>query len=135
MLKLRFLLFFLAGLTLLLLLSGCGRSDRNTEAEAAAAESGAPGDLAAGQELYGLSCIACHGPTAEGVPGLGPDLTENEFLDTESDTAVAEFIKQGRPANDPANTTGIAMPPKGGDAALTDGDIQDIVAYLRSIHK
>jgi disulfide bond formation protein DsbB len=37
--------------------------------------------------------------------------------------------------SDPLNTTGIAMPPKGGNPALTDGQIVDIVAYLRSIQK
>jgi disulfide bond formation protein DsbB len=31
------------------------------------------------------------------------------------------------------NTTGIAMPPKGGNAALTTKDIQDVVAYVRAL--
>jgi disulfide bond formation protein DsbB len=44
-------------------------------------------------------------------------------------------VKQGRPANDPANTTGITMPPKGGFEFLTDEDILKIIAFVRSIHE
>jgi disulfide bond formation protein DsbB len=136
--KRQFYMVFLWSVFVLLLLTGCGRSDRGSQAEAAPAEGAAvasAGDAAAGKELYGLSCIACHGATAEGIPGLGPDLTASEFVTTQSDQALVEFIKKGRMANDPANTTGIAMPPKGGDSALTDADMLNIVAHLRSIQK
>ncbi|WP_448601203.1 hypothetical protein [Thermoflexus hugenholtzii] len=45
-----------------------------------------------------------------------------------------EFIKKGRPATDPANTTGVDMPPKGGNPALTDQDLADIIAFLRTFN-
>jgi disulfide bond formation protein DsbB len=43
------------------------------------------------------------------------------------------FIKTGRPSGDPLNTTGVDMPPKGGNPALSDEQILDIVAYIRTL--
>ena len=45
------------------------------------------------------------------------------------------FIKTGRPASDPANTTGVDMPPKGGNPAMTDQQIMDVIAYMRSLQQ
>ena len=103
------------------------------EVEAASAQP-AKGDPAAGQALF-ASCAACHGPTGEGIPGLGKDLTNSEFVSGKTDGELISFIKVGRDPSDPLNTTGIAMPPKGGNPALSDEDLFNIVAYLRSIHK
>jgi disulfide bond formation protein DsbB len=66
---------------------------------------------------------------------LGKSLhaSESEFVRTQSDDALVEFIKVGRQPDDPANTTGIAMPPKGGNPAITDGDLYNIVAWLRTL--
>ena len=93
------------------------------------------GDAAAGQKLFATSCAACHGPKGEGVPGLGKDLITSKFVAEKTDDQLVEFIKAGRAPNDPLNTTGIAMPPKGGNPALTDQDLYNIVAYIRSIHQ
>lgn len=80
------------------------------------------------------TCVACHGPTGEGIPNLGKDLVHSEFVTGLSDAELVDFIKKGREATHPLNTTGIAMLPKGGNPALTDDQIRDIVAYMRSIH-
>jgi disulfide bond formation protein DsbB len=88
-----------------------------------------------GKTIYASTCTACHGPNAEGVPGLGKDLTTSEFITGLSDDELLDFIKRGRDMSDPLNTTGIAMPPKGGNPALTDEQTVDIIAYLRSIQK
>jgi mono/diheme cytochrome c family protein len=85
-----------------------------------------------GETLF-LSCSACHGPDAMGVTGLGKNLVESEFTDSLSDDELVAFIKVGRPIWDAANTTGIDMPPKGGNPILNDDDIQAIVAYLRTL--
>lgn len=101
-------------------------------------ESAAPtpaGDPAKGQELFVTSCSACHGPEGKGVPGLGKDMTGSEFIAGKSDTELLQFIKQGRDPSDPLNTTGVAMPPKGGNPSLGDEDLQNIVAYIRTIHQ
>jgi mono/diheme cytochrome c family protein len=48
---------------------------------------------------------------------------------------LVEFIKVGRDAGDPLNTTGVAMPPKGGNPAMSEQEVADIVAFVRSIHQ
>jgi mono/diheme cytochrome c family protein len=91
------------------------------------------GDAAHGAELFVSTCAACHGQDATGIPGLGKDLVNSEFVSGLSDQELVEFINTGRPADDPANTTGVAMPPKGGNSSLTDQDVMDIVAHIRSL--
>lgn len=96
-----------------------------------AASSSASGS--AGQELFVVHCSTCHGPAGEGVSGLGKPLTTSEFVGGLSDEELLDFIKTGRPADDPLNSSGVAMPPKGGNPTLTDEQLLDIVAYIRSI--
>ena len=105
-----------------------------TQANAAAPAQTSTGDPAAGQVLF-ASCAACHGPTGGGIPGLGKDLTSSEFVSDKTDDELISFIKVGRDPSDPLNTTGMAMPPKGGNPALSDEDLFNILAYLRSIQK
>lgn len=97
--------------------------------------SGPVGDAAQGQTLFTGTCTSCHGPDGTGITGLGKDLTTSTWLAEQSDADLVEFLKVGRPASDPLNTTGVDMPPRGGNPALTDQNLADIVAYLRSIHK
>lgn len=94
----------------------------------------AVGDPTAGRNHFRGVCATCHGPDGKGIPGLGKDLTTSEWVAEQSDEELVEFIKVGRRADHPLNTTGIDMPPKGGNPNLTDDDIRDIVAYLRQIH-
>jgi len=100
-------LFLTLGLlmAMALVLSACGGGD---QAAQTAAQS--PGDSAKGKELF-TPCSACHGPEGEGVPGLGKDMTQSEFIAGKTDTELVEFLKKGRDAGDPLNSTGVAMPP------------------------
>jgi len=91
------------------------------------------GDPDAGKEQYDVVCIACHGPGGEGVEGLGKPFTTSDFLRDRNDEEMLEFVKAGRPSGDPLNTTGVDMPPKGGNPALTDEQIIDIIAYVRTL--
>ncbi|MDH5508231.1 MAG: cytochrome c [Anaerolineae bacterium] len=97
---------------------------------------GAPvGSLENGQTIYNGLCIACHGADATGVEGLGKDLTTSEFLADSTDEELIAFIIAGRPMTDPANTTGVDMPPRGGNPNLTDEEIADVVSFVRSLQK
>lgn len=87
-----------------------------------------------GKALFMRTCPACHGPDAKGLPGLGKDMTTSEFIKSKSDGELVEFIKQGRAVDDPLNTTGVPMPPKGANPALTDADILAIVKFIRSLN-
>ena len=87
-----------------------------------------------GRQLFAATCVTCHGLDGKGVPSLGKDLTTSEFVRDQTDDELVTFLIDGRASTDPLNTTGIAMPPRAGNPALTDADLEDIAAYLRSIH-
>jgi disulfide bond formation protein DsbB len=95
--------------------------------------SASTGDAAKGKTLFSSSCGACHGPEAKGLPNLGKDLTTSDFVKSHSDEQLIDFVKKGRPASDPANTTGIDMPPKGGNPVLNDENLNDIITFVRSL--
>lgn len=89
----------------------------------------------AGYELFVASCAACHGQGAEGMDQLGLPLTTSGFVRGTSDKDLITFIKMGRPIWDANNTTGLDMPPKGGNPAITDEQLQSIVDYLRAVQR
>jgi mono/diheme cytochrome c family protein len=101
----------------------------DTTAPTGAALSGA----AHGEQIYNATCIACHGSGGVGVPGLALPLTTSTFVASLSDDALVAFLTVGRAASDPLNTTGNLMPARGGNSSLTDADLADVVAFLRSI--
>jgi mono/diheme cytochrome c family protein len=88
-----------------------------------------------GEQRFKSSCAACHGPDARGLPNIGKDLVAGEFTRTQSDDELLAFIKRGRDAADPLNTTKVAMPPKGGNPALDDADLRSIIAHLRTLQQ
>lgn len=131
----------LAGLT------GCGQNsgasqsssapDSIPEQTAAVAPATAPAAPSPeqGKQLFATACATCHGPQGLGIPHLGKNLQTSEFAAGLSDSKLADFITQGRAANDPLNTTHVPMPPKGGNPALSAQDISDIVAYIRQLQQ
>ncbi|MCC6627951.1 MAG: cytochrome c [Chloroflexi bacterium] len=134
----RTIVILAAGLLIGTGVAACGAAPAPTAKPAAPAAPAAPlkpGDAARGKQLFTLSCAACHGPEAKGVPGLGKDMTTSAFVKGQSDAQLLDFIKKGRPATDPANTTRIEMPAKGGNPALTDAELTDMIAYIRSLQQ
>ena len=107
-----------------------GTPDTTTTTEAPAAS----GDSANGEVLYNGSCVACHGPNGQGIEGLGKSWVGSEFINSSSDTEMVAFLQVGRPSDDPLNTTGIAMLPRGGKTSLTDAELLDLVAYMRTLN-
>lgn len=137
--KLTFLLMLMAFLALFLVACG-GGDDSGGGSEAADDQTeetaGIPtGDAAAGETKFQATCAACHGPDAKGLPNLGKDMTTSEFISSSSNAELLAFVKTGRPPGDPANTTGVDMPPKGGNPTLTDQDLADIIAYIRTLEE
>ena len=116
-----------------LLAAACGGSDDGGGSDTTSAPSGGGGIAAEGERIYGETCSSCHGVDAQGVTGVGPALVDNAFIQSVTDEELVAFLRIGRPADDPANTTGIQMPPKGGNPALTDTDLRDVAAYLRTL--
>jgi cytochrome c5 len=87
-----------------------------TGATASAAGGGGAGD---GKAVFQSSCFACHGTGAAGAPKPG-------------DTAAwAPRLKQGVPALYEAAIKGKgAMPPKGGNTALSDAEVKAAVDFM-----
>ncbi len=123
---------------LLLATAACGGSDSGDSEDSSDGASSATttltGDAARGETAF-VTCAACHGPTGEGIEGLGKPMPGSVFIASLSDSELVDFIKVGRSTSDPDNTTGVDMPPKGGNPSLTEEDLQDIVAYVRSLQE
>jgi mono/diheme cytochrome c family protein len=93
-----------------------------------------PAMVAAGKTIFSSICFACHGQDAHGIPGLGKDLVTSTFVHSQTDDELLAFLQKGRPVFDPLNTTGVEMPPRGGNPSLTDSDLLTVIAYLRTLN-
>jgi heme/copper-type cytochrome/quinol oxidase subunit 3/cytochrome c5 len=114
------------------LAAGGEAPDTGEPASVAAKPEAIVGDLARGNELFQATCRGCHGVRGEGMPGQGKTQRGSAFIIERTDAELVAFIKAGRMPWDPMNTTGIQMPPKGGNPMLKDKDLYDIVTYVRS---
>jgi cytochrome c5 len=80
---------------------------------------GAGGDAAKGKSVYDSACVACHGAGVAGAPKLGDQ------------AAWAPRIKQGTEVLYQSALKGKgAMPPKGGQMQLPDGDVKAAVDFM-----
>jgi disulfide bond formation protein DsbB len=121
-----------------LLVVACGGAAAPTPAPSAKAKVAAtlpPGDAARGMQLFTQNCVVCHGEGGRGVPGLGRDMTNSAFIKGQTDPQLVDFLRKGRLASDPANTTKVDMPPRGGNPTITDAQLADIVAHLRTLQR
>jgi cytochrome c5 len=77
-----------------------------------------------GKAVYEQTCAACHATGVAGAPKFGDK------------AAWGPRAAQGKPALVASVTKGKgAMPPKAGNAALSDGDLQAAVDYLLAAAK
>jgi cytochrome c oxidase cbb3-type subunit 3 len=83
-----------------------------------------PGDAARGAELFTQACAGCHGGNR-----LAPDLANSVFQKTATDDFLLRTIANGR-----ADTAMPAFRRDGADG-LTDEELYDLLAYLRSLAK
>jgi mono/diheme cytochrome c family protein len=137
-----------------LLVSGRGKAQRNGTADAPVTESriisaGSTGSFGAGakplfhvashantlagERRYLQTCSACHGAGGMGQPHMGANLRDSRFIREQTDEALVAFVKKGRALGDPGSVLGLSMPPMGGNPTLEDGQICDIVAFLRTL--
>jgi len=92
------------------------------------------GDAKAGKAKYDANCIGCHGATGKGdgaaAAALNPkpqDHTDGKAMNALTDKYLFDLIKQGGKAMQKA----AVMP--AANKKLTDQDISDMVAYIRSL--
>ena len=93
-----------------------------------------PAAVKAGKTTFMMVCAACHSPKATGIKGLGKPLIGSVFFNSHSDTELLAFLQTGRPVTDALNTTGVMMPARGGRPNLTDTDLSNVIAYIRSLN-
>ena len=88
------------------------------------------GDERLGQFWFDSICSTCHGPNGDGYAagGTGTAIGKASFLDKASDGFIRETIKKGR-----SNTRMIGYSGPAAMANLSDGDVDDIIAYLRTV--
>lgn len=83
-----------------------------------------------GSDIYMQTCVACHGANGKGtVPGA-PNFTRSDGPLSQSDEILFNHVKLGFKSPGSA----MAMPPKGGNMSLTDGDIEVVLGYLREAY-
>ena len=90
-------------------------------------------DLDSGRDLFLATCSACHGAAGQGMPNQGPDLRNSQVVPKSSDNDLLAFVTRGSAPTDPENKSGLAMPPRGGNGALSDRQIKQIIKFVRSL--
>lgn len=88
-------------------------------AELAALDASAPVVEKSGQEVYEAACVACHGSGALGAPRFENKGDWGARIGQGYDTLVKNAIEGIR-----------QMPPRGGNADLTDAEVARAVAYM-----
>ena len=94
------------------------------------------GDVAAGKVKYLQLCASCHGASGKGdgvaAKALSPkprNHTDGKYMKTITDEYIAKITKLGGVAVGKSPL----MPPWGG--VLSDADLQNLVAFMRSLAK
>lgn len=111
---------------------GCGGSKGEAPSTPSTQPTDAPAvsqtQIVNGRNTFLRTCAACHGADAKGMPSNGPDLTASEFVRSQTNDQLFEYVLTGREV-----PNGVSMPPRGGfpEDQLTDDQIRDVIAYLR----
>ncbi len=84
-------------------------------------------DKANGEKVFKAKCASCHGPDGKGDTAAGKatksrDICSDE-VKAESDAAWTDIISKGKNK----------MPAYAGK--ISDGDVKDVIAYMRSLCK
>lgn len=103
-----------------------GSTGEQPEETAAAAEP--QGDASAGEELFASNCAGCHGANGEG--NIGPSLVA---ANGPKDWTLAQFTTALREGKTPEKELAPTMP-RFSDAQLTDSDIANVQAYIKTLN-
>lgn len=120
-------LLVVLALPAVLFTGGCG-GDEESATTAAPVTTVSRERLVNGRNTFLRTCATCHGTDAKGLPNNGQNLADNEFVRSQTDDQLLQYVIEGREV-----PGGVPMPPRGGfkEADLTDEQILDVIAYLR----
>jgi cytochrome c oxidase cbb3-type subunit 3 len=119
----------IAGMSLVILFVAGGAASRsgsrkansgNTNSSAVGAASAPTFDLARGKRLFEGQCARCHG--MQGGGGTGANLRRPKLRHAPDDESLFNLIRSG--------ITGTGMP---FTFAMTDNEVRDVIAYVRSL--
>lgn len=79
--------------------------------------------LTRGKFVFKTNCMVCHGPTAEG--GIGPNLTDKEWIHGDTFPEVMKTIREGVPAKGMLSWEKILKP----------DEILEVASYIFSLKK
>jgi mono/diheme cytochrome c family protein len=87
--------------------------------------------VADGERLYGMACVACHGPNGAGTQ-LGPSHRDTEWIHVDGGLdGIVEVIRTGVPAPEEHP---VPMPPLGG-GDFDDEQVRALAAYVYSLSR
>lgn len=98
-----------------------GASSQATGSAQAGARRASEADVRKGKAIYLTNCAACHKPARTGMPPFFPSLLG--IVDKDGESKVRRVIKNGIPDT---------QPPMPAHPGLTESEIDDLVAFLRT---
>ena len=76
------------------------------------------------------NCHVCHAEDAQGARGVGADLTDDEWWNSDGSwRGIVETIENGVPSEDSHNEWGAMMPVRGG-TDIDDEEVRAVAAYV-----
>ena len=99
-------------------IAGAGGEPAQPAAARAPAPAAAPSTVKTGEQVYGSGCMACHASGAAGAPKVGDKGAWGPRAEQGLDTLVDHAVSGQN-----------AMPPKGGNPALSDEEIRNAVRF------
>lgn len=89
--------------------------------------------VAGGRAAFRVNCVQCHGAGAAGVPGLYPNLNDDDWLWGGNLREIEQTITHGiRQPGDDATRASL-MPSFGRDGMLSPQQIEDVVSHVRTL--
>jgi mono/diheme cytochrome c family protein len=89
--------------------------------------------IAKGKTVYAGAgiCSSCHGPNGGGIPNLGANLNDGEWLHSDGSLeGITKTVMSGVTAQE--SSSGVPMPAKGG-TNISDDDVKAVSAYVWSL--